>query len=61
MPSVGRPPKRRDNFLTDAQGLLHLARAIREDDRRPVKWRDMIVSQIMRLQSDLLNAPGVEP
>lgn len=57
MPTPGRPPKRRDDFFAEAQMLLNLARAIREDERRPQKWRAAMVEHLLTVQRELLKAP----
>lgn len=59
--SAGRPPKQRDDFMTDAQDLLLLARAIENDKRRPAEWRDRVVTQILELQKTLLTTPRLPP
>lgn len=58
MSSTGRPPKARDDYMADAQALLHLSRAVKIDTQRSSLWRDEVIRDLKALAEKLINAPG---
>lgn len=57
---MGRLPKLRAHYVSDAQYLMRLAHAIEMDDDRPEEWRKMTIDKIQSVASDLLKAPPKE-
>jgi hypothetical protein len=55
--AAGRTPKIRTDYLSDAQSLIHLARAVRSDTAREKAWLDMIASRLEELAKLLIDAP----
>jgi hypothetical protein len=54
---MGRKPKIRASFYSDAQFLLRMANAISADRALPREWREAISDETKRLAVKLLNAP----
>lgn len=57
MSASGRPPKARDDYTADAQGLLLLMRAIKSDSKRPSHWKDSVLEDLKALVGKLMDAP----
>ena len=57
MASFGRPPVLRADYLADAQGLLHISRAINIDTSRPTNWKLLVCARLAELAKLLMDAP----
>lgn len=57
MSATGRPPKKRDNYMADAQALLILTRAIESDTRFTVERQTRILTNLRSIVQDLLQEP----
>lgn len=60
MSATGRPPKVRGDYMDDAQGLLHLSRAVKADSHRPVHWRNEVIDGLNALVEKLIKAPAID-
>lgn len=60
MSGKGRPPRVREDYLSDAQNLLHLSRAVKADEKRPAQWRSEVTEGLKELAEKLIKAPAVD-
>jgi hypothetical protein len=57
MSATGRPPRVRLDYTADAQGLLHLIRALKADHARDPEWRERVCVMLREVADELINAP----
>lgn len=60
MAGKGRPPRIREDYLSDAQQLLHLSRAVKGDEKRPAQWRNEVTQGLKDLAEKLIRAPALD-
>ncbi len=53
-----RNPKVRTSYNADAQYMLRLQHALEMDRKRPLEWRQAVISQLQAIAQTLLNAPA---
>lgn len=54
---AGKPPKSRNGvYLTDAQQLIHLSRAVLDDVAMPAAWRADVSERLNGLARTLMDA-----
>lgn len=58
---MGRAVKIRDDYLNDATVLRRLRDAIKQDNRRPKKWREDTAEILEQAIAKLIQAPDPKP
>lgn len=58
MKQVGRNPKLRVSYDSDAQYLLRLKQAVEHDKLRSVSWRSGVMTQLQELIESFISAPN---
>lgn len=53
-----RNPKVRVSYNADTAYLLRLQHAVEMDRKRPLVWRQAVISQLQALAQTLMNAPS---
>lgn len=61
MNRTGRPPRKRDNYIADAQSLLLLVRAVQSDPALDPDTRDGITGLLKMAAGAMINAKRSVP